>query len=39
MATFKTSSVEDLKQMLHEGIVEFLFIKKTAMSAKQKVHS
>lgn len=28
MATFKTTSVEDLKQMLHEGIVNFEFIKK-----------
>lgn len=28
MATFKTTSVEDLKQMLHEGIVSFEFIKK-----------
>lgn len=28
MANFKTTSVEDLNQMLHEGIVEFEFIKK-----------
>lgn len=28
MANFKTTSVEDLKQMLHEGIVNFEFIKK-----------
>ena len=28
MATFKTTSVEDLKQMLHEGIVNFEFVKK-----------
>ena len=28
MATFKTTNVEDLKAMLHEGIVEFEFIKK-----------
>ena len=28
MATFKTTSVEDLKQMLHNGIVSFEFIKK-----------
>lgn len=28
MATFKTTSVDDLKQMLHEGIVNFEFIKK-----------
>ena len=36
MATFKTSSVEDLKQMLHEGIVEFLFIKKNGNVRKAK---
>ena len=28
MATFKTTDVNDLKQMLHEGIVSFEFIKK-----------
>lgn len=28
MANFKTTSVEDLNKMLHEGIVEFEFIKK-----------
>ena len=28
MATFKTTSVEELKQMLHEGIVNFEFVKK-----------
>ena len=28
MATFKTTSVEEMKSMLHEGIVEFEFIKK-----------
>lgn len=28
MATFKTTNVEELKAMLHEGIVEFEFIKK-----------
>lgn len=28
MATFKTTSVDELKSMLHEGIVEFEFIKK-----------
>lgn len=28
MATFKTTDVNDLKQMLHEGIVNFEFIKK-----------
>jgi hypothetical protein len=28
MATFKTTSVEELKDMLHKGIVSFEFIKK-----------
>ena len=28
MANFKTTSVEELNKMLHEGIVEFEFIKK-----------
>ena len=28
MATFKTTSVEEMKSMLHEGIVEFEYIKK-----------
>ena len=28
MANFKTTSVEELHKMLHEGIVEFEFIKK-----------
>jgi hypothetical protein len=28
MANFKTTSVDELNKMLHEGIVEFEFIKK-----------
>ena len=28
MANFKTTSVEELNKMLHEGIVEYEFIKK-----------